>query len=200
MSKLLLSTIAPTVVVDRGAGFERWREQFALIADVVGHTERAAELLAAYDQRTAALRQALQARNLDTLEVSVFGSWNAEYAVFNYVEGFPITVLNAVGLQIAAEQRALYEANPTAFDSMSLELLPQLDADLIFFLDSAIEGQEGDATFVRGVKANPLFRQLRAVQNGRVCEVPYGRWNEGSILAANLILDDVERCLLKSEE
>jgi len=192
-----LSTIAPTVVVDRGDGFERWREQFEFIADVVGRTERATELLAAYDQRTAQIRQALAARQLDTTEVSVFGSWNAEYAVFNYVEGFPITVLNAVGLEVVASQREIYRTNPTAFDGMSLELLPQLDADIIFFLDSTIEGQEGDKEFVNAVKTHPLFQQLRAVQNGNVCEVPYGRWNEGSILAAHLILDDVERCLLE---
>jgi iron complex transport system substrate-binding protein len=192
-----LSAIAPTVVVDRGAGFAAWRESLSLVADVVGRSEGATELLADYDQRVSELRATLQARQLDELQVSVFGSWNAQFAIFNYVEGFPINILNEVGLQVTETQRDLYAANPEAFDAMSLEFLPQLDGDRIFFLDSTIEGQGGDKAFVSGVKNNPLFTKLSAVQAGKVCEVPYGRWNEGSVLAANLILDDIERCLLQ---
>lgn len=191
-----LSTIAPTVVIDRGAGFGDWQESLRLVAETVGRSEEATRLLDDYEDRVVAISAALKERQLDNLQVSVFGSWNAQYAVFNYVEGFPIGILNDVGLQITEIQRELYATNPAAFDSMSLEFLPQLDGDVIFFLDSTIEGQEGDQAFVSSVKTNPLFTQLKAVQEGRLCKVPYGRWNEGSIFAANLILDDIERCLL----
>jgi len=192
-----LSAIAPTVVVSRGQNFKEWRSVFTFIADVVNRSERAAEQLAAYDERTASLRRELEAQQLDRLELSVFGMWNAEYALFNYVDGFAIEVLNDVGLQIAQAQRDAYAADPAVFDSMSLEFLPQLDADYIFLLDSVVDDQQGDKAFAERVKASPLFTQLGAVQAGNVCEVPYIRWNEGSILAANLILDDIERCLLK---
>jgi iron complex transport system substrate-binding protein len=194
-----LSQIAPTVLIERDLDgtFAKWREELLVTAEIVGRTAQAQEQLAAFDQRATRIGAALAERGLDRQEISVFGSFNAEFAVFNYLEGFCITVLNQLGLQVAQAQIDAYAANPDVFNSISLELLPQLDADFIFFLNAALDDTGGDAEFINNaVKNNPLFQQLSAVQNGRLCEVPYARYNQGSIIAANLILDDVERCLL----
>ncbi len=198
-----LSQIAPTVLIERDgddAWFANWREELLITADLVGRTAQAEEQLAAFDVRAAQIRAALAERGLNQRTISVFGSFNAEYAVFNYVKGFAISILNQVGLQVAPSQVEAYAANPDAFNSMSLELLPQLDADIIFFLNAALDGEDGDEEFINNtLKATPLFQQLGAVQNGQLCEVPYGRYNQGSLIAVNLILDDIERCLLQRE-
>lgn len=157
--------------------------------------------LAAYDRRAGRIRAALAERGLDEQEVSVFGPANAQFAVFNYVEGFPVTVLNDVGLSIARSQVKAYEANRDAFGGGSLEVLSRLDADFIFFLNDTLESDgEADGKWINNeFKQNALFQRLDAVRNDRVCDVPYNRWNEGSTIAANLLLDDIERCLLEED-
>ncbi len=49
------------------------------------------------------------------------------------------------------------------------------------------------------LKATSLFQHLGAVQNGQLCAVPYGRYNQGALIAVNLMPDDIERCLLQHE-
>jgi len=193
-----LSEIAPTVVFERKDGFGNWRETLTFIAEILGREERAEEQLAEFDERAGRIRKALDERGYDEQEFSVFGSFNADFAVFNYVEGFPITILDSVGLEISRSQVEAYEKDPAAFDGMSIELLSRLDADVIFFLNPTLpSGGGGDGEFVEGtLKESPLFQQLTAVRNDRLCEVPYARWNEGSVIAANLILDDLEKALL----
>lgn len=89
-------------------------------------------------------------------------------------------------------------ANPKVFDQMSFEMLPLLDGDIIFFSDYTLENGGADETFINDeVLGNPLFQNLRGVKEGILCRVPGGRWNEGSVLAANAMLNDVEACLLK---
>jgi hypothetical protein len=53
----------------------------------------------------------------------------------------------------------------------------------------------GGRVVLQSVKTDPLWLQLTAVQQGRVYEVP-GYWIGSGILAANAVLDDLERYLV----
>lgn len=54
---------------------------------------------------------------------------------------------------------------------------------------------EGLSSWLSTIESSPLWAQLEAVQNDRVYKVDTSIWNEGSIIGANAVLDDLERYL-----
>lgn len=73
------------------------------------------------------------------------------------------------------------------YATRALERIPILDARHIFL------GRLAD--FPSAIGGNPLFQRLPAVRAGRVDEVEGRTWNQGSVIAANAILDDIEEAL-----
>ncbi|MEL6398370.1 MAG: ABC transporter substrate-binding protein [Cyanobacteria bacterium J06626_4] len=76
---------------------------------------------------------------------------------------------------------------------LSAESLEALDGDYVFLTYSTDQpGGTSKAAFV----THPIWSQLQAVQQDRVCQVDGAVWIASrSILAANEILADIEVCL-----
>ncbi len=77
-------------------------------------------------------------------------------------------------------------------EQLSLETISQLDADVIF----VIESNPAEAKY-QALVDTPLWHQLRAVQNERVYAVPFDLWIGGwTINGAHAVLDQIEIYLL----
>jgi iron complex transport system substrate-binding protein len=87
---------------------------------------------------------------------------------------------------------------PTAqrrnYISLSIERLDLLDGDVMFLILDA-NARESWQRLQRSL----LWQRLKVVQNNQVFVVDSGYWVLGNILAANAILDDLFKYLVKKD-
>ncbi len=178
-----LSQIAPTVACEWWDGkIVRWKECFQSFAEALGKSSEAETIINDYNQRIAELRQALGDR-LYTTEVSLV-AMNPQYIRLRG-EGKHICsiVVQDVGLPRSPIQKKGID--------MSIETIEYADGDVIFLQ------QHPQADNYQHVINHPLWLQLNAVQLGKVYKVGHDYWHGGSYIAANLILDDLFKYLVK---
>ncbi len=179
-----LREIAPTVILDiKNSG--QWRAEFFAYADLVGRTAEAEALMAAYESRAAAIAERLAA--LDTAPEVSLVRIDPERIVMYQKSLFIGQVLSDAGVKRPATQDV-----DNSSEQLSLETISQLDADVIF----VIESNPAEAKY-QAIVDTPLWNQLRAVQNGRVYAVPFDLWIGGwTINGAHAVLDQLETYLL----
>ena len=129
---------------------------------------------------------------LSKTKVSVVRFYADGSVEFRDSSSFPGSVLEDVGLPRPTVQQKQTNSDFT-YRSVSLERLDLLDGDVIFVAIDA-GAKESFAKFIH----NPLWQRLEAVQSDRVFVVDSGYWIFGNILAANAILDDLEKYLIDS--
>jgi len=179
-----LSRIAPTLAIDR-AGFRRWREELRFVARALGASEQAEAQLARYARRVRDVRAAIGPQALAKSTVTTF--LGGDENVRLYVRGFPNTVLDDVGVRPPGQDRLVPAGDEEV--ELSLERLAELEADVLIRCEIP--------TGRSSLDDNALYRRLAAVRAGRVLEADAFTWNQGSVLAALTILDDLERGLSK---
>lgn len=111
-------------------------------------------------------------------------------AEFRTGGSFPVSVLRDVGLDIP-EAQTVPEEDDEGFVVVSEERIGLLEGDVIFVAPDP--GSEGTQESYRD---SPLWDRLRAVREGQVYEVDGSYWIFGSILSANVVLDDLEKYLV----
>lgn len=84
-------------------------------------------------------------------------------------------------------------ATPDTFGSLSLEKLPELDADELFVI--TLEGQTEEQVS-QMLDSLPLWKSLPAVKNNRVHYVSSGHWINSAYMANLAVLQDVAEVLL----
>lgn len=181
-----LSQIAPTVLTEGSGREDDWQENFQLYAEALGRSEQAKQLLEVYRQKVQQLQAIID--QPQALEISVLIISND--VVRAYTTGsFSGSILQDIGfsrtpVQDDDEGYAL-QLSPEALDAM--------DGDYIFLIYSTSRpGRLSKADFI----THPLWSQLEAVQQDRVCQVSSHVWISGrNFLAANQILTDIETCL-----
>jgi iron complex transport system substrate-binding protein len=181
-----LSQIAPTLLHD-WQGFNSWKDHFNFVAKALGKTEQAEDVWAHYEQRIQELREAL-GNNYQNIEVSVVRVCcnNLGSDVKNSFSG---TILNDVGFSRPPAQ----DSAPSGLVIFSEELIPEkLDGDIIF----AIVDDDSKKAFEQ-LKNNPLWNKLEAVQEGKVYPVNLATWRGGDPLAADAVIDDLFKYLVK---
>ncbi len=184
-----LSSIAPTVVFENIAyNWESptdWQKMVRQFTRTLGKLPAAQRAIADFDERLEGVRQEIGDR-LEGMSVSVVRINEASFQLFPG-QGPGSAILEQLGVGRPPRQRP--EEEPRDF---SIELLPELDADviLVFGLD---EDAESRPYFEAEIETNPLWRNLRAVRAGRVHIVDSAPWNHsGSAQSAHEILDDIE--------
>lgn len=182
-----LSQIAPTVA-DEWEGYPSWRDHFNFVAEVLGKTEEAKQVWANYDQRIAALKTALGDRVQD-LEISFVHICCGTIDI-DLKNSFNGSILADVGLRRPAAQAVPIAGGIT---SLSEERLMDIDGDVLFV---ATDGKEATQKLAE-LKQNPLWKNLRAVQQNRVYPVNYPTWRGGNPLAANAVIDDLFKYLVE---
>lgn len=181
-----LSRIAPTVFTEEVG--VTWKENFLLHAEALGRSERARQLMAEYDRKIAAFRDAMGDR-LDDTTVSVVRSVGSEVRIY-LKASFIGTVLEDAGLARPQPQdKDVFSETATA------ERIPDLDADVM-----VLARYGDDHQLLRRLMANPLWSRLEVVRDDRVYEVPDDLWFLGiGNLAARNVVDDLHAIFVEEK-
>ncbi len=183
-----LNAIAPTV--DTYLNGSDWQTHFRTVADVVGRQAEAEAFISAYDERIAALQEAL-ADHLD--DEFIVARWSADGPQVMAPITFVSHVLFDLGLTSPPEIPELQSGHAHSAP-LSLETLGVIDVDWAFI---GTLQSEGDAvTALDAALENPLFQALEVVQNEQLIVVDGSLWtSSGGPLAVMMVLDDVEAAM-----
>lgn len=181
-----LSLMAPTVV-PAVSTFEHWSKTYEVYAEALNQSEQARERIAEIDSRIASLRE----RMPKDQTVSVV-RWNPQGPFVMSSHLFVGQILEGLGFKSNALANELTTKPHT--DILSLENISRADADWIFLATLNPDGQKA----LDAARQQPAFTRLNAVSNDHVVSVDGQVWSSSSgYLAAQHILDDVEKALLK---
>lgn len=178
-----LSSIAPTVVIDHNQ-FDSFKDRFRYIAEILGKSDQANQVLTQYQTRVEQLRQAMgdQLNEVQVSVIHVYGEPLSTPAASHHIS----QIFSDIGLQRPPSQEGLLQEK-----NFSLEVLPEHDADILFIVKYPSSKAET-------ILSNPIWQQLNAAQSGQVYEVSPERWGgAGGPIIANQILDDLFRYLVE---
>ncbi|GGJ98124.1 ABC transporter periplasmic component [Streptomyces camponoticapitis] len=178
-----LASIAPTVFSIR-PGFP-WKENLRLNAAALDRSAEAEKALDAYDAKVKALSDDIGA---DKPTISMVRYRPNETRLYGKASFIGI-ILQDIGLPRPANQ----QINDLAIE-VSPEEIDQADADWIF------TGVYGDPKSTKrdAARANPLWKNLKAVRSGQAIDVSDETWYLGlGTIAAGLVLDDLRGFLVK---
>lgn len=172
------SKIAPVYVFKQAAG--DLDSSVTLLGELIGKQEAAAEGLAAYHRKVEEAKAAL-APHMDGKKALIirFNS-RGMFLVGGVYGGF-----------VLADQLGIAKSDLVAAENsleLSLELLPQIDADYIFLANDTANSGE---TFYKELTESALWKSIPAVQAGHVYNVDDRYWLGGGVVAYSNVIDDV---------
>lgn len=195
-----LAQIAPTVLVP----FEhsgQWKAAFLAMGTLLLRQKAAQAALAAYQTRLSDF-QAQMGEHLADLQVSVVRLYPSTINLY-LKDSFAGTVLQDAGLARPPAQDvdaavAVRRFGNSIQTSISRERFEQADGDMIFLWTGENTAEENERLQQRlaDLKRDPLWQQLKAVQAGRVYQVP-SYWIGSGPIAANAVLDDLFNYLVE---
>jgi len=181
-----LSAIAPTIFSDTIG--ETWQENLRLYGQALNREANAEKLLAAWDARVADLQEKFGDRDIQVSLVRFLPNAARIYLR----DSFPGQILEEVGLD-----RPPSQDQPGFAQEVSLEQIPQMNGDVLFYFTYTGEGDnQAPETITTPWTSHPLWMQLDVVQSGKVYPVSDVVWTmAGGVQAAHLLLDDLEKVI-----
>lgn len=178
-----LSAIAPTVFAETLRG--NWKINFELYSKAINKEEEGKKVLADYADRIANIQEKFADKL--TMEVSMVRFMAGDVRIY-HKDSFSGVVLQEIGFARPESQNV----DDFAEKGVTKERIPAMDGDILFYF--TYEEGDGKATAVETEwLEDPLFKKLNVAQNGQVHKVSDTVWNTaGGVLAANLMLDDIE--------
>ncbi|MCA0150726.1 iron-siderophore ABC transporter substrate-binding protein [Rossellomorea vietnamensis] len=185
-----LKDIAPTVMAETLRG--NWKENFELYAKAVNKEDKGQDVLAEYDQRIEDLKGKLG----DKLnqKVSMVRFLAGDVRIY-HKDSFSGVILDQLGFARPEGQ----DVDDFAEKGVTKERIPAMDGDVLFYF--TYETGDGEANKLAEEWLNdPLFKNLEVAKQDKVYEVSDAIWNTaGGVLAANEMLDDIEKYFLEQE-
>ncbi|WP_327118941.1 iron-siderophore ABC transporter substrate-binding protein [Nocardia sp. NBC_01730] len=179
-----LSGIAPTVFTETTGG--PWKANLAVHAKALGLDRQAADALKNYEDRARALGAAITAANNGAPPTASVVRFLAGATRLYMNNSFSGVVLDDIGLPRPASQ--VYTDPKKTMKEVGPEQIDQVDADLIFVATIDDPGKTDKNT----ITAGPIWRDLHAVKNGKVFDVPDETWMSGiGVQAAQRMLADI---------
>ncbi|MRR41741.1 ABC transporter substrate-binding protein [Bacillus anthracis] len=186
-----LKAIAPTVFSETLRG--EWKDNFKFYAKALNKEKDGQKVLAAYDKRMKDLKAKLGDKV--NQEISMVRFMPGDVRIYQK-NSFSGVVLNDIGFK----RPPLQDKDEFAIKGITKEQIPNMDGDYLFYFTSdkdADKNNEGN-TLAKEWTEDPLFKQLQASKDNKVFQVDEVIWNTaGGIVAANLMLDDIEKYFLK---
>ncbi|WP_066175212.1 ABC transporter substrate-binding protein [Bacillus marinisedimentorum] len=183
-----LEAIAPTVFAETLRG--NWKENFELYSKAVNKEEKGQQVLDDYQARIENIREEA-GENLKK-EVSIVRFMPGDARIY-HKDSFSGVILEEIGFARPESQ----DKEDFAEKNATKERIPAMDGDVIFYFTYETGDGEGLANEKEWVN-DPLWQNLSAVQEGNVHKVDDAIWNTaGGVIAANLMLDDVEKYLVE---
>jgi len=178
-----LNAIAPTVFSETLRG--EWQTNFLLYAETLGLKAEGEKILADYDRRAADFKS--KAGDKLNEKVSVVRFMAGKIRIY-LEDTFTGVAFSKMGLTRPDHQLGYAD---TFVEEITRERLPEADADRIFYFTYDTGDGKGSAMEDEMVN-DPLWKSLKAVQNGKAYKVDDAIWNTaGGVLAANLMLDEI---------
>lgn len=172
-----LSKIAPTYVFENAA--TDLSRSIQVLGELLDRSDEAKEALKEYNDKAASAREKLSP--LVEGKKAAIIRFNAKGMFFmsnQYYSGY------VIHHELGFAQSTLVKDG--AFQ-VSLEILPELDADYIFL---ANDGNLGDA-YLEELKQSSLWKTIPAVKEGHVYETNRDYWLSGGLIAQGKVIDDV---------
>lgn len=187
-----LSQISPTALVPwKGPATPSWQEHFKFLAEALGKEKEHQQAWNHYYQRIEKLKAELGDRYRDQT-VSIINLNSSE--ITSYVKNsFPGLILESVGLQRPQAQDVVVQPLGR-FSSVSEEKLDEVVGDILFVLVN----RERDRQGFEKLQQKPLWKALKAVQQGHVYPVDTLTWVGSNLIAADAVIDDLEQYLLNT--
>ena len=189
----LLSQVAPTVLAEIETSGD-WKRLLNQYAEALGKTDKAEEVMAGYNARIEEFQVQMGDRLQET-KVSIVRLYQSIIQIY-LEDSFCGTIVADAGLPRPPDQ---VNTEQTFTMDISKELLHMADGDAMFVwtFGHNKKAAEDAQTTLKELKANPLWAQLNAVQQGKAYDVPEYWFGTGPI-AANLVLDDLFKYLVDS--
>lgn len=176
------SKIAPTYVFKNASG--NIEKSLAAIGDLLGKTEEANQALQAYQQKVKEAQEKLkEAVGEKKVAIIRFARKGVSLMGGQYLCGY--VVHRDLGLGISDLVGNENSAN------ISMEILPELDADYIFVINAYNQGTER----MKEMMESPIWKSIPAVKQGHVYEVSNKYWLGSGLIAYEKIVDDTVRLL-----
>lgn len=188
--------IAPTYILSSDVLADS-RKTLTVIADLLGMQDKGVQVLQEYDSRIAEVKTKLKAavgeEKVVVLRMNVVDKSINIFGVENFFIGQ--ILYKDLGLKAPTFVEAMTEPNIL----LSLEVIPELDADHIILLPSNGSWEdEGNAKALESMLASPLWKTVSAVKQGHVYPVERSFWQTGAIMANYKKMDDLLRLLAPS--
>lgn len=188
-----LSAIAPTVFAETLRG--DWQKNFKLYAKALNREEEGQKVIDDFESRITTLKKSLG----DKLnqEVSVVRFMAGMTRVY-YTDTFSGVIFDKLGLKHSSSVQELFKDNPDDLfvREVGKEIIPQLDADILFYFTYAPPGETEAPKTEEEWTNDSLWKNLEVVKAGKAYKVDDAIWNTaGGVIAANLLLDDLEKML-----
>ncbi len=191
-----LSKIAPTIFSETLRG--DWKENFKLYAKAVNEEAKGEEVIKAYEDKVQALKEKLGDKT--TQEVSIV-RFMADKSRIYYTDSFSGVIFDSLGFKRVPDQAELFKDNAKLGKlavEVGKEVIPKMDGDVLFYFTYMPTGDDTALATEKEWTEDPLWKNLSAVQKGNVHKVDDVIWNTaGGILAANIMLDQVEEYFVK---
>ncbi|MGW6412000.1 ABC transporter substrate-binding protein [Streptomyces vinaceus] len=178
-----LSKIAPTVFSIR-PGFP-WKENYLLNAAALDKTAEARTKLDAYRAKAEKLGEDLGEKKPTVTMLRYMPGKTRLYAGASFIG----TILKDAGVPRPQNQQA---------EDLAVEISPErMDEAAADWIFTGVYGTK-DKTKRDSAEANPLWKDLEAVRQGRAKDVPDETWYLGlGVTAADKVLDDLRTFLVK---
>lgn len=183
-----LSQIAPTVV-DNWNGYPSWKIHFNFTAKVLGREAKAKEIWANYQARIEEIQKDLGS-DYENVTISLMfvccGVINVDLK-----DSFSGSILKDIGFKrpLIQDKEGL-----GGLTILSEESIFDMDGDILFLFKT--EEDKESSKLLEKLKKNPLWQKLKAVKNDKVYEVNLPTWRGGNPLAAEAVIDDLEKYLV----
>ncbi|MGP4068127.1 ABC transporter substrate-binding protein [Halobacillus sp. B29] len=185
-----LNKIAPTIFSEKLRG--EWQSNFMTYAEALNMEDKGQQLIDEYDQRLEDFAD--QAGDKLNQKVSVI-RFLPDHVRIYHKDSFSGVILEQIGFERPESQ----DVNDF-MEKATKERIPAMDGDVLFYF--TYETGDGAASNLQEEWLNdPLFQNLDVVKSGDVHEVSDAIWNTaGGYIAANEMVDDLEKYFLENEE
>ncbi|AGK55515.1 ABC transporter substrate-binding protein [Bacillus sp. 1NLA3E] len=183
-----LSAIAPTIYAETLRG--DWQENFKLYAKALNKEEKGNEVLGKYQKRIASLKEKLGDKL--SMKISMVRFMAGDVRIY-HKDTFSGVILDSLGFARPESQNV----NDFAERNVTKERLSAMDGDILFYF--TYDTGNGEATQLeKEWLEDPLFKNLEVAKKGNVHKVDDVTWNTaGGVIAANIMLGDIEKTFLK---
>ncbi|MFC6063225.1 ABC transporter substrate-binding protein [Streptomyces ochraceiscleroticus] len=179
-----LKAIAPTVFTETTGG--PWKANLKVHAQALGKEKQAAAAMKSYEERAKHLGEAIKKKDGGKMPSASVVRFIAGPTRLYQKSSFSGVVLDDIGLERPKSQSSTDPEKPML--DVSPEEIDKADADLVFVTvaDTPSKTQKKDVT------SNPVWKDLPAVKDKKVFEVPDETWMSGiGIQAAEHMLADI---------